>query len=56
MIHFPNCGKTPKDKQINGSLDNIRPQALTGPKVFGTNGNVKSAVFFIAARTYNVLS
>lgn len=45
MIHFPNHGKGPKDKQINGSLDDIWPQALTGPGVFGMNVNVKSAVF-----------
>lgn len=30
MIHFPNHGKALKDKQINGSLDDIWPQALTG--------------------------
>lgn len=45
MIHFPNHGKKPKDKQINGTLDHIWPQTLTGPEVFGMNVNVKSAVF-----------
>lgn len=50
MIHFPNHGKEPKDKQINGSLDDIWPQALTGPGVFGMNVNVKSAVFFICSK------
>jgi len=43
-INFPNREKKPKDKQINGSLDDIFPQALTGPEVFGINVNVKSAV------------
>lgn len=56
MIHLAKRGKTPTDKQINDSWDNIRPQALTGPKVFGINENVKSAVFIIAAQTYNELS
>lgn len=46
MIHFPNHGKGPKDKQINGSLYDIWPRALTGPGVFGMNVNVKSEVFF----------
>lgn len=57
MIHFPNHEKGPKDKQINGSLDDIWPQALTGPGVFGMNVNVKSAVFFIcseAGQSYNI--
>ena len=49
MIHFPNHEKGPKDKQINGSLDDIWPQALTGPGVFGMNVNVKSAVFFMCS-------
>lgn len=56
MIHFPNHGKGPKDKQINGSLDDIWPRASTGPAVFGMNVNVKSAVFFMcseAGQSYN---
>lgn len=56
MIHLAKRGKTPTDQQINGSWDNIRPRALTGPKVFGIDENVKSAVFLIAAQTYNELS
>lgn len=51
MIHFPNHGKGPKDKQINGSLDDIWPRALTGPGVFGMNVNVKSEVFFICSES-----
>lgn len=49
--------KRPKDKQINGSVDDIWPQALIGPGVFGMNVNVKSAVFFIGSETsqsYNI--
>lgn len=51
MIHFPNHGKGPKDKQINGSLYDIWPRALTGPGVFGMNVNVKSEVFFICSES-----
>lgn len=57
MIHFPKHGTGPKDKQINGSLDDIWPRALTGPGVFGMNVNVKSAVFFTcseAGQSYNI--
>lgn len=49
MNHFLNHEKGPKGQTINGSLDDIWPQASTGPGVFGMNVNMKSAVFFTSS-------